>query len=174
MTNSKLRPMIEADLELVLQWRNHPDIRQHMYTTEEISMSNHRKWFARTLNNPDVDLLVFECDGQRLGVVNVTRTRSRQVADWGFYMAPDAPKGHGRSLGAAALEHAFNRLQLHKLCGQALGFNERSIRFHKRLGFTEEGRLREHHFDGKEFQDVVCFGLLNREWQAQFKGRHHE
>jgi RimJ/RimL family protein N-acetyltransferase len=91
------------------------------------------------------------------------------VADWGFYLAPDAPKGSGRELGKQALDYAFTQLGLHKVCGQALGFNKRSIAFHTALGFTEEGCLREQHFNDGKFHDVVCFGLLSHEWQARAK-----
>lgn len=169
MIKHKLRPMIEDDLKLVLQWRNHADIRRYMYTTHEIEMEEHRNWFANASKNPAVYLLIYEYLGQACGFVNITRGRCFQVADWGFYLAPDAPKGTGRSLGKQALVYAFDELELHKVCGQALGFNERSITFHKALGFTEEGRLRDHHFDGAAFHDVVCFGLLEHEWQTKVK-----
>lgn len=169
MAMHKLRPMTESDLECVLQWRNHPEVRRYMYTTHEIHLYEHRKWFSGASENPAVELLIYEQDDKAQGFVNITRTRSREVADWGFYLAPAAPRGSGRELGTQTLNHAFEDLGLHKLCGQALGFNERSISFHKRLGFTEEGRLREQHFDGSQFHDVVCFGLLKCEWQAQVK-----
>ena len=88
------------------------------------------------------------------------------MADWGFYAAPDAPKGTGRQLGKAVQYYVFVQAGLHKLCGQALVYNERSIRFHQSLGFQQEGILREQHFDGQNYHDVVCFGLLASEWQA--------
>lgn len=167
MTADSLRPMTEADLEQVLYWRNHPRVRRFMYTTHEIALEEHSKWFSSATCNPAVDLMIYELHGQARGFVNITRTRCPEVADWGFYLAPDAPKGTGRSLGMQALTYAFEELGLHKLCGQALGFNERSIAFHKALGFTEEGCLRDQHFDGHEFHDVVCFGLLEHEWQKK-------
>lgn len=166
MPEQQLRAMTETDLELVLQWRNHSSVRRYMYTTHEISMDEHRNWFAGACVDPNIDLFIYEDDAQALGFVNITRTRCREVADWGFYLAPSAPKGSGRALGNQALTYAFANLNLHKVCGQALGFNERSIAFHKALGFTEEGRLREQHCDDREFHDVVCFGLINSEWQA--------
>lgn len=166
MTYHALRPMTESDLAQVLQWRNHLEVRRYMYTTHIISLEEHRKWFINASSNPDTDLLIYEQNGKAKGLVNITRTRSSEVADWGFYLAPKAVKGSGSELGKLALEYAFAKHGLHKLCGQALGFNERSIAFHKKLGFIEEGRLREQHFDGDEFHDVLCFGLLNREWQA--------
>lgn len=167
MTEHSLRPMTEADLEQVLYWRNHPEVRRYMYTTHEIALEEHCKWFSGAMCNPVVDLMIYESQGEARGFVNITRTRCPVVADWGFYLAPDAPKGTGRSLGKQALAYAFEELGLHKLCGQALGFNRRSIAFHKALGFTEEGCLRDQHFDGHEFHDVVCFGLLGNEWQIK-------
>lgn len=167
MTKHQLRPMTEADLEQVLQWRNHPEVRRCMYTTHEIHLDEHREWFESASANPSIDLLIYEKDDIPQGFVNITRTRCAQVADWGFYLAQNSLRGRGRELGKLAIKYAFAQLGLHKICGQALGFNERSIAFHKTLGFAEEGRLREQHFDGSQFHDVVCFGLLNRDWQLQ-------
>ncbi|SNB54884.1 UDP-4-amino-4,6-dideoxy-N-acetyl-beta-L-altrosamine N-acetyltransferase [Marinobacter sp. es.042] len=161
--------MTEKDLERILQWRNHSEVRRYMYTTHEICLEEHRKWFINASTNPAIELLIYEKNGEAQGFVNITRSRCSEVADWGFYLSPDAPKGSGEDLGRGALNYAFAQLGLHKVCGQALGFNMRSIAFHKRLGFIEEGRLRDQHFDGNQFHDVVCFGLLNREWQAQPK-----
>ena len=161
--------MVAEDLEQVLQWRNHHEVRRYMYTTHEIRLEEHRQWFTNASTNPAIELLVYELDGNAQGFVNITQTRCPEVADWGFYLSPVAPRGSGRELGRQALTYAFEQLRLHKVCGQAPGFNERSIAFHRALGFTEEGRLRDQHFDGSEFHDVVCFGLLDREWQAQAK-----
>lgn len=165
MVEDRVRKMAVEDLETVLAWRNHPDVRRFMYTTHEISLEEHRAWFERASENPAITLLVYEREGEPCGFVNITRSRCESVADWGFYLAPEAEKGTGRKLGNKALEYAFEILGLHKLCGQALGFNERSIAFHKALGFLEEGRLRDQHFDGTDYHDVVCFGLLVDEWK---------
>ena len=157
--------MVEADLEQVLEWRNHPEVRNYMYSSHEILTNEHRAWFNKAKNSSGVALLIYEKSSQAQGFVNITRTRCAEVADWGFYLAPDALTGSGSELGKLALNYAFTRLKLHKVCGQALGFNTRSIAFHKKLGFTEEGCLREHHFDGSQFHDVLCFGILSKEWK---------
>ena len=166
VTEHILRPMSESDLELVLEWRNQPEVRSYMYSTHEIRMDEHRTWYDHASNNAAIALLIYESDEQACGFVNITRTRCPEVADWGFYLAPDAPKGSGQELGKQALKYAFEQLSVHKLCGQVLSFNARSIAFHTRLGFTEEGRLRDQHFDGEQFHDVVCFGLIGSEWKV--------
>lgn len=167
MAEHKLRPMTELDLELVLSWRNHPDIRRYMYTSHQISMHEHRAWFADAVAVPANSLLIYECHGEATGFVKITRGRCNEIADWGFYLSPVAKKGAGRTLGKLALDYAFDQLHLHKLCGQVLGFNERSLGFHRSLGFVEEGRLRDQHYDGTDYHDVVCFGILSEEWHSK-------
>ena len=162
---SQIRPMVHADLELVLTWRNHPDVRRYMYTQHEITLDEHQRWFERNLPDAKKHLLVFEVNQQPLGFVNFNEAGNGGIADWGFYAAPDAPKGSGRKLCRAALNYAFTQLQLHKVSGQALAYNERSIQFHQTLGFKQEGTLRDQHFDGDRYHDVICFGLLCHEWQ---------
>ncbi|MGP9664679.1 UDP-4-amino-4,6-dideoxy-N-acetyl-beta-L-altrosamine N-acetyltransferase [Halomonas sp. AOP22-C1-8] len=170
MTSSvtELWPLQEADLELVREWRNHPDVRRFMYTQHEITKEEHRAWFQRTQADPQRHLLLAKREGKPFGFVNffvldVTAKR----AEWGFYLAPDAESGSGQMLGSTALNHAFCHLALHKLCSEALAYNLRSIRFHERLGFTREAQLRDHHFDGNTYHDVICFGLLCSEWQVK-------
>lgn len=167
----RLRIMTEADLGQVLRWRNHPQVRIYMYQRREISLQEHTDWFAKSSSDPAIELLVYELEGAASGFARITRTRCWSVAEWGFYIAPDAPKGAGHRLGSQVMRRSFTVLGLHKLCGQVIGSNERSIEFHKRLGFKEEGRLRQQHHDGDIYQDVVCFGLLASEWQLACKER---
>jgi RimJ/RimL family protein N-acetyltransferase len=86
MKDYSLRPMTESDLEQVLQWRNHPEVRRYMYTTHEIRLEEHRKWFMNATTNPAIELLIYEQGGKAQGFVNITRTRCPEVADWGFYL----------------------------------------------------------------------------------------
>lgn len=165
--NLSIRVMSADDLHSVLAWRNHPDIRRYMYTQHEITLEEHRAWFERASQDPRKHLLVFEVGGVAQGFVNITEQISPGVADWGFYIAPDATKGTGRQLGQTALQYAFKSLRLHKVCAQALAFNERSIKFHRGLGFQQEGILRDQHYDGENYHAVICFGLLSTEWQPK-------
>ena len=164
---AQVRPMNSNDLEQVLGWRNNVDIRRYMHTQHEISLDEHLRWFERCRLDKRKHLLIFEADKQALGFVNFSELASGAIAEWGFYVAPDAPKGSGRELGVTALNHAFNNLKLHKICGQTLAFNERSIRLFQSFGFQQEGTFRDQHFDGERYHDVFCFGLLSHEWQPK-------
>lgn len=160
----RLRPLAEPDLELVRSWRNHPAIREFMYNRHVIDAAEHRRWFEACSHDPARHLLVYEETDLPRGFVSFTYTRTHGVVEWGFYCSPHAPHGTGQRLGTTALLHAFTGLHLHKICGEALAFNERSIRFHEKLGFTREGVLRDQHFDGERYHDVIRFGLLAPEY----------
>jgi len=163
-SNDRIRAMTKDDLVLVLAWRNHPDVRRFMYTRGEITLEEHLLWLERSQNNECRHLLIFEIQMIPQGFVQFTRSIHAPIAEWGFYTAPDAPKGTGRRLGHTALRYAFQEIGLHKVCGQALSSNEQSIRFHRALGFQQEGILRNQYYDEREFHDVVLFGLLKSEW----------
>lgn len=159
-----VRTLTESDLRQVFDWRNHPDVRGYMFTSREITWDEHVAWFARCTKEAGRHLLMFEADGLPSGFVNLFAARPGGVADWGFFVAPGAPRGTGSRLGKAALDYAFGTCGLHKVCGQAIGSNARSIALHKRLGFREEGVLRDQFFDGLIHIDVIQFGLLAREY----------
>ncbi len=166
-TAAIVRRMTPADLEMVLQWRNHPDIRWHMFDPCEIVIEDHRAWFDRQNRNPQCALMIFEQDGKPSGFVQLHERRGQRAGEWGFYTAPGAAKGTGRRLGRAAIDHAFQVLDWHKVNGLTLASNERSILMHLALGFELEGRLREHHFNGEAYVDVCSFGLLRSHWTAK-------
>lgn len=160
----EIRPLAAADLPMVLSWRNHPDVRRCMLTQHEISLAEHQAWFVRAQNDSSRSLLVAQDGDVPLGFVHFARVHIGGIAEWGFYAAPGAPKGAGTKLGATALDFGFRDLQLHKVCGQALDYNDASVRLHTRLGFVNEGVLREQHCIDGTYHDLFCYGLLRREW----------
>lgn len=155
--------MVAADLDMVLAWRNHPEVRRFMFSSGEIGHDTHRAWFGRASVDPDRTLLIFERKDGPAGFVSFERFGEGGIADWGFYLAPDAPRGTGRVLGHHALAYAFEDARYHKVCGRVIAFNKRSAAFHLKLGFQREGVLRDQYFDGSHYHDVICFGMLAAE-----------
>jgi UDP-4-amino-4,6-dideoxy-N-acetyl-beta-L-altrosamine N-acetyltransferase len=143
-----------------------------MFNQKKIVPEEHRSWFERVSLDSRRQQLIFEINSVPSGAINFSLHDTATVADWGFYLAPDAAKGSGRQLGLVGLDYAFDKLDLHKVCGEALVFNDRSINFHLSLGFKKEGVLRENCFDGKIYHDVVCFGLLAFEWNQNCRVGH--
>ena len=158
-----LRDMTSADLELVLNWRNSPVVRTKMFNQQEITEEQHQDWFVNASADFHHKLLIVQEDVP-FGFVQFKNVQNGGVVEWGFFVDPEAPRGSGIKLGCAALNYAFVTLKVHKICGQALQSNHASVAFHKRLGFVQEGLLRQQKIVDDVYHTIVCFGLLKNEW----------
>jgi hypothetical protein len=83
------------DLPMVLIWRNHPTVRSYMLTQHEISLEEHRNWFARVKEDKTRQQLIVLDGVDPLGFVQFKPVCQGGIADWGFYSRPGAPKGSG-------------------------------------------------------------------------------
>jgi UDP-4-amino-4,6-dideoxy-N-acetyl-beta-L-altrosamine N-acetyltransferase len=168
--NLQVRSMHKDDLDMVLAWRNHPEVRRFMLTQHQITQAEHTQWFMRVSKDRTRRLLIIQEQGFPIGCVQFCELEPGGVADWGFYARPDAAKGTGSKLGATALNYAFGQLKLQKVCAQVIDTNQASIRFHERLGFKNEGVLRDQKRMNNQYQTLISFGLLAHEWQVHTKG----
>jgi ribosomal-protein-serine acetyltransferase len=67
----------------------------------------------------------------------------------------------------ALIDHAFNELGLHRVEIRCMSENLRSRRVPERLGFVQEGVLRQVRWIRDHFDDHVIYGLLADEWRSQ-------
>jgi RimJ/RimL family protein N-acetyltransferase len=74
--------------------------------------------------------------------------------------------GIGLGIGVALLDLACDRLRLHRVTTFFRADNERSAHLTQRLGFREEGRMRQAWFAGGQHLDCVMVGVLRDEWYA--------
>ncbi|TGV05752.1 UDP-4-amino-4,6-dideoxy-N-acetyl-beta-L-altrosamine N-acetyltransferase, partial [Alcaligenaceae bacterium 429] len=160
-----LRPACEADLEMMLIWRNHPEVRKNMYTRHEISWDEHHSWWKKTSERKDQKYFIYEDQGKPSGVVSfVDIDLHNENCFWAFYASQDAYKGVGSRMEFLALSYVFETLKVKKLSCEVLDFNKSVIRLHEKFGFKIEGVFRKHHkFDGG-FVDIYRLSILNEEW----------
>jgi ribosomal-protein-serine acetyltransferase len=79
----------------------------------------------------------------------------------GYWLAEEH-RGRGLMTRAvrALVDHAFGQMELHRVQIQAAEDNRRSRAIPERLGFHEEGILREAERVGDRYLDLVIYGLL--------------
>jgi len=159
-----LRYMLESDLELVRSWRNHDAIRAYMFDQQLINSEEHLAWFDKAKRDALRELFIFEHKAVPQGFVQVKYSHAYSVAEWGFYAAPEAPAGSGTNMLRKVLQHVFAVKGSIRVYAQVLGYNLASLHLHEKLGFTCEGILRSHYYDGVRRCDVHCFGILSSEW----------
>ena len=75
-------------------------------------------------------------------------------------------QGYMREALAALLAYGFMEMELNRIEAMTVPANVASAALLRSLGFTEEGILREYDYFKEEYQDLRCFSLLRREYDA--------
>lgn len=165
-----LRAIELKDLSVIRQWRNHSKINRFMFFQHKILENEHKKWFEASRENPLKLLYVYEENRVLTGFLQLQKKSMEcQVYEWGFYIDPSALRGTGSRMAKIALYKIFNELGGDKVFGEVLSFNYPPIKLHQKLGFSQEGLLRKHHFLNQQYYDVRCFGMLRIEWELLSK-----
>ncbi|MDP2835053.1 MAG: UDP-4-amino-4,6-dideoxy-N-acetyl-beta-L-altrosamine N-acetyltransferase [Pseudomonadota bacterium] len=171
-SDCRLRPMIEADADKVLSWRNQERIRTNMYTDHMITGDEHAIWVHRALADATARYLIFEWQGQPAGFVSITAIDPRQGrAVWAFYLGETTlPRGAGLAMEYLALEFAFEVLAIRKLMCEVFAFNAPVIKLHGRFGFQQEALYKAHARKNDDFVDVVGLALFCADWMENKAG----
>ena len=167
-----LRLMETKDLDMILSWRNSPNVRNYMFNSSIISLKDHSAWFSREKNNPRRHLLILEDESIPLGFVNLHQSESGESGTWGFYSSPTAPKGTGRSIGRSALTYCHEVIGLKQLTGDVLGFNEKSIKLHTFLGFTRTSIRKDNASGNGNCFEILTFSIDIPAWYIQNSIKH--
>lgn len=89
-----------------------------------------------------------------------------RFADIGIDILPEYQgKGYGSEAIGWILEWAFMTAGLHRVGIRCFAWNEGARRLYARLGFREEGVVRETLFYQGRWWDDVGFGMLEGEWR---------
>ncbi len=75
--------------------------------------------------------------------------------------------GYGTEATELMLEHAFDRLHLHRVALSVFAFNERAIRAYRTAGFVHEGRAREAIWRDGRYWDEIQMSVLDSDWAAR-------
>ncbi|EIN12886.1 acyl-CoA N-acyltransferase [Punctularia strigosozonata HHB-11173 SS5] len=97
-----------------------------------------------------------------------TTTASSRSASFAVALMPEYwGKGYGTEVTGWIVDWGFRQLGLHRIGLQVLDINVGAIALYKKLGFVEEGRIREARWLDGEWHDLISMGLLEREWKAR-------
>lgn len=70
-------------------------------------------------------------------------------------------KGYSKYATDLILEHAFRKMNLHKIFLQVLSCNTRAINFYEKYGFIREGVFNEHIFLNGKYYDLIWYSIIN-------------
>ena len=167
-----LRAIEESDLPLIAKWRSSPEVYEYFYEYLPISIRQQKNWYEKQLLDPtEINLVASKTTGEALGTVSIYHIdRRNRKAEWGRLIIGD-PKartgGIGSEIEALVLEYCFEHLNLHKLYCEVLTENKAVISLHKKLGFIEEGTLKDHAFKNGTYVDATLLAMLESHYFSQ-------
>ncbi len=112
---------------------------------------------------------LIEQGGEICGVISLDSfDPANRSSEIGYWLREDC-QGRGLATRAAAslIEYAFSVLGLNRLAIRAATENHRSRAVAERLGFVEEGILREAAQRDHHFVDLALYALLRRDFELE-------
>lgn len=155
------------DIEMIRNWRNSPKVSDYMYTNNNITVEDQKKWFNKIENETSSKYWLIVYDGKKIGLVWITGIdKVLNSCYWAFYLGEDGVRGAGigSKVEYKVLEYVFDHLNLNKLRCEVFVTNDKVIKMHEKFGFRREAYFREHCEKLGEKKDVVGLALLQSEW----------
>jgi RimJ/RimL family protein N-acetyltransferase len=167
----ELRRHERADYDLYGEWYGDREIwRLTSWTSEPLSGPAVRRLFEdRELSSTEDSFAIHAADGNApVGIISLMNiSEANASADLSIIVADADHRGRGFGSDAirTILRYGFGELGLSRVGLSVFEFNEPAIAAYKRLGFREEGRLREVLERDGTRHDAILMSILEREWR---------
>ncbi len=176
-----LRPLAETDVDHVMTWVNDPAVVGNFgwFTGKPITREAELGYLGKLVaqhRDPNGAERVYSVldssgpDGRYLGQVGLHQIhRPSRVGRLSIIIAAKADhgKGYGTAAMRALVAEAFDTEKLHKVWMMFYRTNQRTRALANKLGFIDEGVLREEYLYQGAYHDMVRTALLEREYRAQ-------
>jgi len=169
----RLRAYREDDLKNALAAMNNAAVTRYLKFMQPMSQASEREWLERSMRGEhpnQFNLAVESNDSEFIGSVGLMNIDQRnRDAELGILIGrpDDWGKGFGTEAALLMLRHGFEEMNLHRIHLRVYDYNVRGIKSYVKLGFKEEGRLRQAHFRHGGWHDIVIMGILADEFFAQ-------
>ncbi len=174
-----LRPFTQADAPVVQELAGAPEIAA---TTLRIPHPYPRGFAAQWIaGHPELFetgsgvnfAIIRRRDSALVGCVGLQCDPENLSAELGYWIGvPFWNRGYATEAARMAVAFGFAWFGLHAIKSSYFGSNPASGRVMEKIGMSYEGRRREHLFkEGRGFEDVVEYGLLCADFNAQTMGK---
>jgi ribosomal-protein-alanine N-acetyltransferase len=178
-TRVHLRTLTRGDLEHFSAWVDDPFL-ERMVGSELLQTYKHvwdksPAFYDALLTDPTQVVLVVEANRGWTTPVGVVRLFNIHLLEGYAFLEtiiadPRAMKrGFGVEAGKLVSYYGVDVLGLRRIEAKVYEYNVLSMNSLRRNGFRQEGVLRQAGFDGERYWDLVIFGILKEEIEAQRK-----
>ena len=166
-----LRPLEREDLRFVHELDNNETVMHYWFEEPYEAFVELADLYDRHIHDQSERRFVAETAGERVGLVELVEINHiHRRAEFQIIIAPaHQGKGYATAATRLAMDYAFTVLNLYKLYLIVDCANERAVKVYAKLGFTEEGRLREEFFVDGEYRDVLRMAIFQPEYLRRRK-----
>jgi RimJ/RimL family protein N-acetyltransferase len=167
----ELRRHARANYRLYGEWYGDPEIwRLTSWAASPLSPSAVERLFEdRELSTTDDSFAIHLKDEERpIGVVSLMNiSEANDSAELSVIVGHPEDRHHGYGAEAidTILRYGFEELRLNRVGLSVFEFNEDAISTYEKLGFREEGRLRQALKRDGAFHDAILMSVLGSEWR---------
>jgi RimJ/RimL family protein N-acetyltransferase len=167
-----LKRHVSGNLAAFMRWYADPEVsRLTRYQDGPMARPEIERFFqARVLGSDSLAMAIHERATDRLLGTCAFSQLDGENGSALFHITIGEKDAWGQGFGTEAtrlmLEHAFERLRLHRIGLSVFAFNERAIRSYRRAGFVIEGRAREAIRRDGRWWDEVEMSILDSDWRA--------
>ena len=169
------------DIEWMRLQRNMPEMRQYFREWKEISKSQQEWWYKDRGNNTNPNHVYFKIMAINPEKKNQTKLVGccglhyvdwrLRAAEFGIFLSKEA---RGFGVGKEALwmlcDYGFREMNLHKIWCEVYD-NNTSVELYRKLGFVDDGVLRDNYFNNGRYGNSIMMSLLEDEWFEANGGR---
>jgi RimJ/RimL family protein N-acetyltransferase len=169
-----LSPIEDSDVPALQRWVNDQGVLHFLGFYNGISEAQETQWLdhMRKSTTDVVYAIRLHEDGRHIGTTGLHGISARERhAEFGILLGERDcwSQGYGTEAARLILDHGFNRLNLHRIFLRVIDYNARGQASYAKLGFVEEGRLRQHHWREDGWHDMLYMGLLRDEFNARWE-----
>ena len=161
----RLRPIADADTDLIVKWRNTPSVVQNFIFRQTFTPEMHRSWLATKVATGQVVqyIIIDKADDKPIGSVYYRDIDNHnRSAEYGIFIGEESARGKGLGTETAKLftDFGFAELQLHRISLRVLAENTAARRSYEKAGFVQEGVFRDMELLDGQSRDVVFMARL--------------
>ena len=166
-----LRNLLKKDLPALRRWRNDPATNRYLANRIKTKQDS-EMWYRRIKSDSHNFLKGIQYNGRLIGYCVVEDIdRVNRKCEVGIIIGE--PECRGKGIGTVVinqvLQYCFLELKLHRVLAVIARSNKPSEQLFIKLGFTHEGTLRDATVIGEEYMDLLCYSILESEYQEKRK-----
>ena len=164
---------VREDMPKLLEWRNNPNHRKYYREYRESNIEDQITWYENIMmKDPSWHHFVVKPinSNKIIGVVFLNHIHPvYKTGEFGITLGDPEyrGKGYGRDMLETLIKYGFEELNLNRIWCEVYSNND-SMHLYRKIGFKDEGVLRQHVFKNGEYLDSYVLGMLKTEYNEKY------